>query len=106
MAVDSGANSSTDPSTTSSSDALTLTYDKLVIAVGCEVADYGIPGVKQHCLFLKELSDARKVRQRIIDCFEAASFPTCTPEKRKALLNIIVGKEENAGEKRKGTEAC
>ena len=43
-----------------------LEYDKLVIAVGCASNTFGISGVKQHTFFMKEIADARKVRDQII----------------------------------------
>ena len=29
---------------------------------------FGIPGVKEHALFLKDVKDARLIRSRIMDC--------------------------------------
>ncbi|EIW67161.1 hypothetical protein TREMEDRAFT_45240 [Tremella mesenterica DSM 1558] len=69
-----------------------LPYDKLVIAVGCYSASFGIPGVKKHAHFLKDIRDARKIRRRLLECLEQASEPTCSPELRRALLSFkIVG---------------
>lgn len=65
-------------------------YDKLVIGVGAENATFGIPGVREHAQFLKELSDARKIRQKIIANFEEASIPSISPQERKRLLNFVV----------------
>ncbi|MEP0822266.1 MAG: FAD-dependent oxidoreductase, partial [Ignavibacterium sp.] len=42
-----------------------LPYDYLVIAVGASSATFNVPGVREHALFLKELSDARAIRHRI-----------------------------------------
>lgn len=67
-----------------------LSYDTLVIAVGSGVNTYGIPGVKEHALFLKELSDARTIRQRVIECFEKAAQPNIHEEERRRLLQFIV----------------
>ena len=67
-----------------------LSYDILVIAVGSTVNTYGIPGVHEHALFLKDLSDARKIRQRIIDCFEQAAQPNMSEEKQQQLLRFVV----------------
>ncbi len=67
-----------------------LNYNILVIAVGARSNTYGIPGVREHALFLKELSDARAIRQRIIECFEQAAQPTLAEEERKHLLHFVV----------------
>ena len=65
-------------------------YDKLVVAPGASVNTYGIPGVSEHALALKELSDARKIRQRIIDCLEGASVPGIPREERLRLVHFVV----------------
>eukprot|EP00741_Cyanophora_paradoxa_P014974 tig00020830_g14447.t1 len=69
-----------------------LDYDKLVVAVGVTTSTFGTPGVEEHTLYLKEVSHAQAIRQRIIECFESASFPGVTEEDRlRALHFIIVG---------------
>ncbi len=67
-----------------------LSYDFLVVAVGSMSSTYGIPGVEQHTLRLKDLTDARAIRQRIIDCFEQAANPAATDDERKRLLHVVV----------------
>ena len=67
-----------------------LSYNVLVIAVGAVSKTFGIPGVEEHTLFLKDLADARAIRQRIIDCFERASIPLQSEEERKAQLHFVV----------------
>ncbi len=42
-------------------------YDTLVIAVGSVSNDFGIPGVKQHCLFLDTTDQAVRFQQRLLD---------------------------------------
>lgn len=64
----------------------TIGYDKLVIAVGAYAQSmytishnafrnsyinyqaFGIPGVKEHAFFLKDVRDARAIRTRILEC--------------------------------------
>jgi NADH dehydrogenase FAD-containing subunit len=67
-----------------------LQYDKLVIAVGCYSQTFGTPGVKEHALFLKDVGDARKIRNRLLTCFEMAALPTTSNEMRKCLLNFAI----------------
>ncbi|KAI0345429.1 nucleotide-binding domain-containing protein [Trametopsis cervina] len=64
-------------------------YDKLVIACGSTSATHGVPGL-DNCLQLKTIGDAQRMRQRIIDNFEAAALPTTSPEERKRLLSFVV----------------
>ncbi|PKM44855.1 MAG: FAD-dependent oxidoreductase [Gammaproteobacteria bacterium HGW-Gammaproteobacteria-1] len=43
-------------------------YDTLVIAVGSLSNDFGIPGVKENCLFLDTTAQAERFQRRLIDC--------------------------------------
>ena len=67
-----------------------VSYDKLVIGVGCYNQTFGIEGVRQYAFFLKDVGDARRVRKRILECFEIASLPTTTDGFRKQLLTFAV----------------
>jgi NADH:ubiquinone reductase (non-electrogenic) len=71
-------------------DAFSVAYDILVIAVGSVSDTFGVPGAKEHALFLKDLNDARELRQRIIQCFERASLPNLSPEERKQLVHFVI----------------
>ena len=71
-------------------EAVEVPYDKLVIAVGCNPQTFGTPGVKDNALFLKDIGDARKIRRRVLECFELAVSPLCTEEKRRHLLHFAV----------------
>ena len=69
-------------------------FDKLIIAVGAETNTFNIEGVETspHVYFLKQLSHARAIRNRLIECFERASSPGASEaEKRQLLTFIIVG---------------
>ncbi|KAF8610270.1 putative pyridine nucleotide-disulfide oxidoreductase, partial [Ceratobasidium sp. AG-I] len=65
-------------------------YDKLIIAPGSYSQTFGIPGVNQHATFLKDASDARRIRQRILSNFEQAALPTTSPEDRDRLLHFAI----------------
>jgi NADH:ubiquinone reductase (non-electrogenic) len=67
-----------------------LSYDKLVVAVGCDVNTMNIPGVTEHACFMKELRHARWIRHKIIDCFEHASIPNISMQKREKLLRFVI----------------
>ena len=67
-----------------------VNYDKLVIAVGCYNQTFGTKGVKEHAFFMKDVADPRKVRKRVLECFEVASLPTTTEEVRRQLLNFAI----------------
>ncbi|KAH8704093.1 alternative NADH-dehydrogenase [Talaromyces proteolyticus] len=65
-------------------------FDMLVVGVGAENATFGIPGVREHSCFLKEVGDAQKIRKRIMDCVETAVFKDQTDEEVKRLLHMVV----------------
>eukprot|EP01027_Heterolobosea_sp_BB2_P001072 GEZU01001622.1.p1 GENE.GEZU01001622.1~~GEZU01001622.1.p1 ORF type:complete len:360 (-),score=59.52 GEZU01001622.1:3-1082(-) len=49
-------------------------YDHLVIAVGAINNTFNTKGVEEHCLFLKDIDDAQKIRCQIIHLFETANI--------------------------------
>ncbi|KAJ5578186.1 External alternative NADH-ubiquinone oxidoreductase [Penicillium hispanicum] len=65
-------------------------FDMLVIGVGAENATFGIPGVREHSCFLKEVNDAQNIRKRIMDCVETAMFKDQTPDEVQRLLHMVV----------------
>lgn len=67
-----------------------IKYDKLAIAVGCYAQTFNTKGVKENAFFLKDVGDARKIRNRLLYCFEAASFPTTSEKMRSHLLNFAI----------------
>lgn len=44
-----------------------IRYDYLVLAVGSVSNDFGVPGVKQHCLSLDNRADADRFRRRLLN---------------------------------------
>lgn len=67
-----------------------LKWDRLVVAVGCYNQTFNTKGVKENAYFLKDVGDARKIRNRLLSCFEYAALPTTTDEMRQQILNIAV----------------
>ncbi|KAF6760448.1 nad(p)h dehydrogenase b1 [Ephemerocybe angulata] len=67
-----------------------ISYDKLVIAVGAYSQTFNVPGVKEHAHFLKDVKDARKIRSRILECFEQASQPFMSDLERRNLLHFCI----------------
>ncbi|KXZ46316.1 hypothetical protein GPECTOR_45g186 [Gonium pectorale] len=65
-------------------------YDKAVVAIGEQPATFGVPGVRENCFFMKEISDAVGLRKRIAEKFELASLPGTSEEDRNAALNFVV----------------
>ncbi|TFK29454.1 FAD/NAD(P)-binding domain-containing protein [Coprinopsis marcescibilis] len=67
-----------------------IPYDKLVIAVGAYSQTFDVPGVKEHAHFLKDARDARRIRSRILECFEQANQPFLSDIERRNLLNFCI----------------
>ena len=67
-----------------------MQYDLLVVAVGARPATFSVPGVREHSFFLKELVDARPIRNRILRNVAAATMPDVTPAEVAALLSFVV----------------
>ncbi|MEM9750567.1 MAG: NAD(P)/FAD-dependent oxidoreductase [Pseudomonadota bacterium] len=44
-----------------------IRFDYLVIAVGSVANDFGVPGVKDHCLFLESRQEADRFRQKLLN---------------------------------------
>merc|ERR1712241_1079110 len=80
-------------------------YDKLILAMGTKSNTFGVPGIasveealehsdsgtnKHNVFFLKQLENARAVRNRIIECCERASSPFISEEEKKRLLTFLV----------------
>jgi NADH:ubiquinone reductase (non-electrogenic) len=67
-----------------------IEYDLLVLAPGCMPNTFNTPGVSEHALFMKNVSDAMAVRKLLFDLLEKASLPNTTPEQIRSLLHIAI----------------
>jgi NADH dehydrogenase FAD-containing subunit len=67
-----------------------LSYDKLVVTVGCYSQTFNTPGVKENAFFLKDVGDARRIRNRLLACFEGAALPTTSEAMKRQLLTFAV----------------
>ncbi|KAI0051596.1 NADH dehydrogenase [Auriscalpium vulgare] len=70
--------------------ATTVPFDYLIYAVGAETQTFGIPGVKEHACFMKEIQDAEIMKRRFMDCVESAGFPGQSETEIKRLLHMVV----------------
>ncbi|KAF8058293.1 SPAC3A11.07 [Scenedesmus sp. PABB004] len=67
-----------------------IPYDIAVVAVGEAPATFGVPGVSEHCHFMKEVSDTVRLRTRIQEAFELAALPGTSEADRRAVLHFVV----------------
>ncbi|KAF2483021.1 hypothetical protein BDY17DRAFT_316593 [Neohortaea acidophila] len=79
--------SSTGP--TGEEERFYLPYDKLVVGVGSTTNPHGVKGL-EYCHFLKDIADARLIRNQIIRNLETACLPTTSDEQRRRLLSFVI----------------
>ncbi len=68
-----------------------IEYDFLVVAAGSVSASFGVPGVDEHALPLKDADDAVRLRNRLIGDLEAASRAVVRGEPQPELSLVVVG---------------
>jgi NADH dehydrogenase len=66
-----------------------LDFDYLVIATGANTNFFGMRDIAEHAFFMKDISQAIAIRQRIFSNFEKALL-TNDPAERQRLMNIII----------------
>ncbi|KAL9601073.1 MAG: hypothetical protein Q9219_002782 [cf. Caloplaca sp. 3 TL-2023] len=66
-----------------------LPYDKLVIGVGSTTNAHGVKGL-ENCYFLKDIDDARQIRNKVLQNLEYACLPTTSDEERRRLLSFVI----------------
>eukprot|EP00545_Synedropsis_sp_CCMP1620_P011407 CAMPEP_0119008070 /NCGR_PEP_ID=MMETSP1176-20130426/3443_1 /TAXON_ID=265551 /ORGANISM="Synedropsis recta cf, Strain CCMP1620" /LENGTH=620 /DNA_ID=CAMNT_0006960335 /DNA_START=53 /DNA_END=1915 /DNA_ORIENTATION=- len=71
-------------------EEFTVNYDRIIVTIGAQTNTFGIPGVREHCCFLKQIEDARRVRTSIVNCFERSNLPGLTDEARRNNLTFAV----------------
>jgi NADH dehydrogenase len=76
---------------------LEFPYDHLVLALGADPAFFGIPGVDEHSISMKTLTDAERIRNRVIERFEEIVLARDEEEElsdedlRRKLTFVVVG---------------
>ena len=72
-----------------------LEFDQIVLPLG-SAQFFGLPGVEDHALTMKSLSDAIRLRNRLIALLEAADTE-CSQTERRELLSVAVAGTGFAG---------
>jgi NADH:ubiquinone reductase (non-electrogenic) len=67
-----------------------LDYDILITAVGADNNTFNVPGAIENCYFLKEMEDAKRIRDAIIDLVESACYPGQPIDELNRLLHFVV----------------
>jgi NADH dehydrogenase len=66
-------------------------YDELVLALGTGVDLERIPGMADHALTMKNLTDAHRLRTHVIGCLETADVTAEAVVKQQLLTFVVVG---------------
>lgn len=78
----------------------TLSYDRLVLALGAVTNFHGVPGAEENAFALKSISDGQAIRDHVLSLLEEAS-QIVDPSDRACLLRIVI-----AGGGFSGAELC
>jgi NADH:ubiquinone reductase (non-electrogenic) len=65
-------------------------YDRLVLAAGSQGSTFGIPGVEQHALPLRDVRHAEAIRARLIRSVQMAGVPGRSQEDSARLLSLVI----------------
>ncbi|XP_057433027.1 internal alternative NAD(P)H-ubiquinone oxidoreductase A1, mitochondrial-like [Lotus japonicus] len=68
----------------------TISYDKLVIALGSQPSTFGIQGVKEHAIFLREVHHAQEIRRKLLLNLMLSDVPGIAEEEKQRLLHCVV----------------
>mmetsp|Transcript_78385 Transcript_78385/g.142702 ORF Transcript_78385/g.142702 Transcript_78385/m.142702 type:complete len:512 (+) Transcript_78385:65-1600(+) len=71
---------------------VTLDYDHLLVSVGAQPNTFGIKGIDEYAMFLKEVEHGRAVRQKLLNNIEKADVALAAGnvEEMKKLLHVVV----------------
>ncbi|XP_047061924.1 internal alternative NAD(P)H-ubiquinone oxidoreductase A2, mitochondrial-like [Lolium rigidum] len=67
-----------------------VAYDKLVIASGAEPLTFGIKGVEENAIFLREVNQAQQIRRKLLTNLMLSENPGLPEEEKKRLLHCVV----------------
>jgi NADH:ubiquinone reductase (H+-translocating) len=67
-----------------------LEFDQIVLGLGSSTNFFGLPGLEEHALTMKSLSDAINLRNRLIALLEEADTECVDSANRNALLTFVV----------------
>ncbi|KAH0862033.1 hypothetical protein HID58_079244 [Brassica napus] len=67
-----------------------IAYDKLVLACGAEASTFGISGVLENAIFLREVHHAQEIRRKLLLNLMLSEVPGLGGEEKKRLLHCVV----------------
>jgi NADH:ubiquinone reductase (H+-translocating) len=72
-------------------ESVELRYDQLVIALGSVSRTLAVPGLAEHGIGFKSLSDATALRNQVLECFDIAESLEDSETRREYLGFVFVG---------------
>uniref|UniRef100_A0A0C9RY94 NADH:ubiquinone reductase (non-electrogenic) n=1 Tax=Wollemia nobilis TaxID=56998 RepID=A0A0C9RY94_9CONI len=67
-----------------------VAYDKLIIAAGADPLTFGIQGVKEHAIFLREVYHAQEIRRKLLLNLMLSDVPGIAEDEKTRLLHCVV----------------
>lgn len=67
-----------------------IAYDKLVVALGAEASTFGIHGVNENAIFLREVHHAQEIRRKLLLNLMLSDVPGISEEEKRRLLHCVV----------------
>ncbi|XP_019178449.1 PREDICTED: internal alternative NAD(P)H-ubiquinone oxidoreductase A1, mitochondrial-like isoform X2 [Ipomoea nil] len=67
-----------------------ISYDKLVVAAGAKALTFGIKGVMEHAIFLREVYHAQEIRRKLLLNLMLSDVPGISDEEKRRLLHCVV----------------
>ncbi|KAG1655670.1 hypothetical protein FOA52_011798 [Chlamydomonas sp. UWO 241] len=67
-----------------------VSYDKLAICTGSQGSTFGIPGVSDHAMFLRDVKQAEAIRLRLVHNISKANIPGRTISEFNRLLHVVI----------------
>lgn len=71
-------------------EKFSVAYDKLVIGTGAEAMTFGIDGVYEHAIFLRDVKNAMDIRTKLLLNLMNCEIPGKSLEEKKRLLHCVV----------------
>lgn len=68
-----------------------LSFDTLVIALGMRTSYFGHDEWSKHAFGLKSLTDARRIRQHVLEAFERAEAISDPAERQRLMTTVVAG---------------
>lgn len=72
-------------------ERVSLSYDRLIVALGSVSRTLPVPGLAEHAIGFKSLADATALRNRVLTCLDVAESLEDPDERRPYLSFVFVG---------------